>query len=83
MGAVFGGGASDAPASGAAAPAETPEAEPPLTAAAVRWRKIVRHLRRLRRLQRLWGLLGGRIQVYPAALRDRLREIDPPAPHRR
>ena len=75
-------GSSDEPASGSAAP-EAQDAAPPSTAAEARWGAIVRHLRRLRRLQRLWGQLGGHIQVYPAALRDRLREVDPPAPRRR
>ena len=79
-------GASDAPASGSGDPAQTPEVAPPLTRAEraeTRWVGIVRHFQRLRRLQRLWGQLGNHIQTYPAELRDRLREVDPPEPRRR
>ena len=37
------------------------------------WAYLVRKLRRIRARQRYWGLLGQRLQEYPASLRDRLR----------
>ena len=41
------------------------------------WAYLVRKLRRIRALQRYWGLLGQRLQEYPASLRDRLRLVWP------
>ena len=37
------------------------------------WAYLVRKLRRIRARRRYWGLLGQRLQEYPASLRDRLR----------
>ena len=41
------------------------------------WAYLVWKLRRIRALQRYWGLLGQRLQEYPASLRDRLRLVWP------
>ena len=38
---------------------------------------LVRKLRHICALQRYWGLLGQRLQEYPASLRDRLRLVWP------
>ena len=79
------GSASSAPVGDPVEPAEEPAASPPLSAAALRWRRIVRALQRVRRLQRLWGLLGSFLQTLPTELRDRLRSVYPTAApeHRR
>ena len=50
--------------------------------AAGRWRRLVIATRRLRRLQCLWGVIGNFLQGYPQELRDKLREVWPPARRR-
>ena len=77
------GSASTARAGDPDVPAEEPGTESPLSAAALRWRRVVRAIQRVRRLQRLWGLLGGFLQTFPSELRDKLRDVYPAEPRRR
>ena len=100
VGATGSGSASSATAGDRPEPAEEPANEAPETAAAprsaaaARWRRLVRAIQRGRRLERLWGVLGGsssrqqrieflEAQGFQPELRDRLRDVHPLAPRRR